>query len=126
MCSSDLVVGEARTLSQQSRVMFDQIISNTTMTLNVVNREGAHIVGVHLHDSAPLQQVGITEGVQGHRTSLTVMYGPLRPLRPAELHVPASYEGIVRTVLAPTDWPRAVAAPRTTRERVGPSVLGSR
>ena len=42
---SKLVVGEARTLSQQSRAMFDQIISNTTMTLNVVNREGAHIVG---------------------------------------------------------------------------------
>jgi 2-keto-4-pentenoate hydratase len=42
---SKLVIGEPRTLSRQSRGMFDQIISNTTMTLNVVHREGAHIVG---------------------------------------------------------------------------------
>jgi len=42
---SKLVIGEPRTLSRQSRDMFDQIISNTTMTLNVVDGGGAHIVG---------------------------------------------------------------------------------
>ena len=95
-------------------------------TQHIALREGAHIVGVHLHDSAPLQQVGITEGVQSHRTSLTVMYGPLLPLQPAELHIPAIYEPILRTVLAPTDWPRTIAAARTSRTRSGPSVVGSR
>ncbi|MFM8237069.1 MAG: GNAT family N-acetyltransferase [Actinomycetota bacterium] len=95
-------------------------------TQHIALREGAHIVGVHLHDSAPLQQVGITDGVQAHRTSLTVMYGPLLPLAPAELHVPTTYEPILRTLLAPTDWPREIVVARPSRDRIGPTVLGSR
>ncbi|MFM7759563.1 MAG: hypothetical protein ACKO6R_01670 [Burkholderiaceae bacterium] len=40
-----LVMGEAKTLSVKSRMVFDQIISNATLTLSVVNREGSQIVG---------------------------------------------------------------------------------
>ncbi|MFM7483564.1 MAG: hypothetical protein ACKO2S_04825 [Burkholderiaceae bacterium] len=40
-----LVMGEAKTLSVKSRTVFDQIISNATLTLSVVNREGSQIVG---------------------------------------------------------------------------------
>lgn len=95
-------------------------------TQHIALREGAHMVGLHLHDSAPLRQVGITDGVQGHRTSLTVMYAPLLPLVPAELSIPAVYEPIVRTVLAPTDWPRELIGARTSRDAIGVTVLGSR
>lgn len=42
---SHLVMGEAKTLSQKSRTVFDQLVSNATMTLNVVERQGAQIVG---------------------------------------------------------------------------------
>jgi len=95
-------------------------------TQHIALREGAHMVGLHLHDSAPLRQVGITDGVQGHRTSLTVMYAPLLPLASAELSIPAVYEPIVRMVLDPTDWPRTITGARTTRDSNGPTVLGSR
>jgi 2-keto-4-pentenoate hydratase len=40
-----LVMGEAKTLSVKSRMVFDQIISNATLTLSLVNREGSQIVG---------------------------------------------------------------------------------
>lgn len=40
-----LVMGEAKTLSVKSRMVFDQIISNATLTLSVINREGSQIVG---------------------------------------------------------------------------------
>jgi len=43
-----LVMGEAKTLSVKSRMVFDQIISNATLTLSVVNREGSQIVGFGL------------------------------------------------------------------------------
>lgn len=43
-----LVLGQPRTLSHKSRAVFDQIISNAVMTLNVVDRDGARIVGFGL------------------------------------------------------------------------------
>jgi 2-keto-4-pentenoate hydratase len=42
---SRLVMGEAKTLSQKSRTVFDDLVSNATMTLNVVERDGSRIVG---------------------------------------------------------------------------------
>jgi 2-keto-4-pentenoate hydratase len=42
---SKLLIGEARTISHKSRTVFDQMVSNSTMTLNVIDQQGAHIVG---------------------------------------------------------------------------------
>ena len=40
-----LVLGEAKTLSRKSRTLFDQILSNATLTLNVLDQAGSQIVG---------------------------------------------------------------------------------
>jgi len=45
---SKLIIGDAKTLSLKSRTAFDQIMSNATMTLNVIDGEGAKIVGFGL------------------------------------------------------------------------------
>jgi 2-keto-4-pentenoate hydratase len=45
---SKLVIGEARTLSSKSRTVFDQLVSNAGMTLNVIDSQGAQIVGFGL------------------------------------------------------------------------------
>jgi len=45
---SKLVIGEARTLSRKSRTVFDQLVSNAGMTLNVIDSQGAQIVGFGL------------------------------------------------------------------------------
>lgn len=45
---SKLLMGEARTISHKSRTVFDQLVSNATMTLNVIDPQGAHIVGFGL------------------------------------------------------------------------------
>ena len=42
---SKLVIGEARTLSRKSRTVFDQLVSNAGMTLNVIDSQGAQIIG---------------------------------------------------------------------------------
>lgn len=75
-------------------------------TQRIALREGATLVGLYLHLSAPLAQVGITDGMLSERVSLTVMYSPLQPLQPATLWVPAVYEPVVRRILEPASWPR--------------------
>ena len=45
---SKLLLGEARTISRKSRTVFDQLVSNASMTLNVIDAQGAHIVGFGL------------------------------------------------------------------------------
>jgi len=42
---SKLFMGEARTISHKSRTVFDQLISNSSMTLNVIDQQGSQIVG---------------------------------------------------------------------------------
>jgi len=75
-------------------------------TQRIALREGATLVGVYLHVTAPLAQVGITDGLTSDRVSLTVMYRPLLPLSPATLWVPPAYEPLVRRILDAADWPR--------------------
>jgi len=75
-------------------------------TQKIALREGATVVGVLLNASQPIQQIGITDGVQSHRPSLSQMYSPLRPLEPATIFVPSAYEPIVRHVVASSPWPR--------------------
>lgn len=45
---SKLLIGEARTISHKSRTVFDQTVSNSAMTLNVIDQQGAQIVGFGL------------------------------------------------------------------------------
>lgn len=94
-------------------------------TQNIALREGAALVGVYLHAVMPLQQVGITDGVLPDRVSITVMYSPLVPLAPATLWVPSPYEGLVRTVLAATDWPLELGDTRGQSDAPARSVLSS-
>jgi 2-keto-4-pentenoate hydratase len=42
---SKLLIGEARTMSHKSRTVFDQLVSHSSMTLNVIDQQGSHIVG---------------------------------------------------------------------------------
>ena len=45
---SKLLIGEARTISHKSRTVFDRLVSNAGMTLNVIDPQGAQIVGFGL------------------------------------------------------------------------------
>ena len=45
---SKLLIGEARTISHKSRTVFDQTVSNSAMSLNVIDQQGAQIVGFGL------------------------------------------------------------------------------
>lgn len=83
-------------------------------TQAIALREGAVLVGVNLHAALPLQQVGITNGLLDERVSISVFYGPLTPLPPAVLHVPAVYVPIVKAVLARSEWGFDIAEPRGT------------
>jgi hypothetical protein len=94
-------------------------------TQGIALREGAHLVGVHLHAMLPIQQVGITNGMPDDRASLTVMYSPLVEMQPATLWIPGPFEGLVRKLLAPTGWPRQFGVVRTATEAPPQSVLGS-
>lgn len=97
-----------------------------TATQHIALREGAHIIGLRLNITAPLQQVGITDGMMASRLSLTVMYSPLAPPRPSVVWVPHVYEPVVRYILEPTDWPIELAPVRGgTRDWPDRSVLGS-
>lgn len=80
-------------------------------TQKIALREGATHVGVYLNVVAPLQQVGITDGVTIQRPSLTLMYSPLLPLSPATLWVPPLYEPIARRVVERSGWPRQLGEP---------------
>jgi len=75
-------------------------------TQQIALNDGASIVGAYLHFAHPLQQVGITDGMVPDRISLSVAYGPLQPLEPAEVWVPQPYEHLAQMVLKQSDWPR--------------------
>ena len=94
-------------------------------TQGIALREGAVMVGVNLNAVVPIQQVGITDGMTESRASVTVMYGPLVPMQPATLYVPPSFEGLVRRILAPSDWPRSIGEVRGGAECPPKSVVGS-
>lgn len=94
-------------------------------TQHLALKEGAHLVGLHLHVNSPLKQVGITDGVLTSRVSLTVMYGPLAPLQPTTLWLPSSYEPIVRRLLEPTGWPREIGEVRGAQDAPALTVAGS-
>ncbi len=94
-------------------------------TQGIALREGAHLAGVYLNAVVPIQQVGITDGMLENRASFTVMYGPLVPMEPATLWVPPPYEALVRTIVAPTDWPREFGSARAAQSCPDASVVGS-
>jgi hypothetical protein len=97
-----------------------------TATQHIALREGAHMIGLRLNVTSPLQQVGITDGLMASRLSLTVMFSPLAPLEPSVLWIPHVYEPPVRHVLEPTDWPIELATVRgAARDCPERSVLGS-
>ena len=75
-------------------------------TQQIALQEGATIIGAYLNMTHPIQQVGITDGVQTSRGSLSVAYSALRPLAPATMWIPGPYEPMARLVLAASDWPR--------------------
>ena len=75
-------------------------------TQQIALNDGASIVGAYLHYAHPLQQVGITDGVEAERISLSVAYGPLQPLQPATVWVPQPYENLAQMVLGQSNWPR--------------------
>ena len=81
-------------------------------TQKIAIEEGATIIGAYINMTHPIQQVGITEGVESIRGSLSVAYGALRPWEPATMSIPAPYEPMVRRVLAASDWPRDIAPQR--------------
>ena len=82
-------------------------------TQQIALREGAHPVGVYLHASPPLQQVGITDGMLAERISVSVFFSPLAEMPAAEVHIPATFEPLVRRILEPAGWPVSIAAART-------------
>jgi len=77
-------------------------------TQKIAVQEGATVVGAYINMAHPIQQVGITDGLQPTRSSLSVAYGALTPLSPATMHVPAPYERFVARALDAAQWPRAV------------------
>lgn len=94
-------------------------------TQKIALREGATVVGILLNASEPIQQIGITDGVQSHRPSLSQMYSPLRPLEPATIWVPLAYEPILRHVVAGSPWPREFGQVRGTVTATTNSTLSS-
>ena len=80
-------------------------------TQGIALKEGATMVGLRVNCGRAIAQAGITDGLQNHRSSLTVAYAALRELPAAAVFVPSAYEGILRDVLAGTDWQRSIAAP---------------
>lgn len=75
-------------------------------TQHIALSEGATIVGVYLHYTRPIQQIGITAGLEAERGSICVAYGALQPLTPAVLSIPAAYRHLVEAVVADAQWPR--------------------
>lgn len=94
-------------------------------TQKIALREGATVVGILLNASEPIQQVGITDGVQSHRPSLSQMYSPLRPLEPATIWVPGVYESIVRHVVSHSQWPREFGKVRNMTDHRPTSTVNS-
>jgi GNAT superfamily N-acetyltransferase len=94
-------------------------------TQRIALREGAALVGLTLHGSKPLEQIGITDGLLADRVSLTLMYSPLVPLEPATMWIPGIYAPIARDVLDHAEWPRQLGQARAGVDHPGVSELGS-
>ncbi|MBM3668598.1 MAG: hypothetical protein FJW97_01075 [Actinobacteria bacterium] len=75
-------------------------------TQHIALTEGATIVGAYLHYTRPIQQVGITAGLEPARGSICVAYSALEPLTPAELSVPSAYRHLVESIVVDAGWPR--------------------
>lgn len=95
---------------------FREPVLTHTATQALALKEGAVMVGLRANCGHAIAQVGITDGLVSHRTSITVAYAALRPLEPAEIHIPHVYEPILRTVLSHADWSRTIARPRADIE----------
>ena len=94
-------------------------------TQKIAIEEGATIIGAYINMTHPIQQVGITDGVQAIRGSLSVAYGALRPWEPATMWIPGPYEPMVRRVLSASDWPRELAPVRRDPDLPDRSVLST-
>lgn len=94
-------------------------------TQRIALREGATLVGFHLHAAAPLAQVGITDGLLSERVSVSVMYSPLQPLRPATVWVPGAYEPFVQRIFERATWPRELGGTHRPDPATAPSSLSS-
>lgn len=92
-------------------------------TQKIALSEGASIVGAFINMTHAIQQVGITDGVEPSRGSLSAAYGALRPLTPATLSIPGPYEPMVRRVLAASGWPRDLAPVKGHPQVPGSSIL---
>ena len=47
------------------------------------------------------------------RISVSVFFSPLAEMPAAEVHIPATFEPLVRRILEPAGWPISIAAART-------------
>jgi GNAT superfamily N-acetyltransferase len=81
-------------------------------TQEIALREGATMIGAFINVTNPIQQVGITDGIQSGRASLSVAFSALRPLSAATIWIPTLYEPFVRTILESSGWPRELAPPQ--------------
>ncbi len=95
---------------RQVKGRFREPVLTHTATQEMALKEGAVIVGIRANRGQALQQVGITQGILDHRSSVTVAFGALLPLESASVFVPADYADILRVVLSHSDWPRHIDA----------------
>lgn len=87
---------------------FREPVLTHTATQELALKEGAAIVGLRANSGSAFQQVGITQGILDHRSSVTVAFSPLKPLHAAQVFVPNEYAHILRVALSHTDWPREI------------------
>ena len=80
-------------------------------TQGIALKEGATMVGLRVNCGRAIAQTGITDGLQDHRSSLTVAYAALRELPAAPVYVPDAYRAILTDVLTETNWQRPITAP---------------
>lgn len=92
---------------------FREPVLTHTATQALALKEGAVMVGLRAECGHAIAQVGITDGLLDHRTSVTVAYAALRPLEAAEIHIPHVYESILRTVLSHAQWSRTIVRPES-------------
>lgn len=94
-------------------------------TQKIAIGEGATIIGAYINMTHPIQQVGITDGVEAQRGSLSVAYGALQTWTPATMWIPGPYEPMVRRVLEASDWPRDLGPVRRDPDLPEHSVLAT-
>lgn len=96
----------ARLLERRVVGRLREPVMTHSATQHIALSEGASIVGVYLHYTRPIQQIGITAGVEPQRGSICVAYGALQPLTPAALSIPPAYRHLAEAVVADGGWPR--------------------